>query len=1162
MIKSIHSNENSSRSDKNSFNSNEVKESKNQIESEPIVSPKPKKKFRWTVDKSGHPPQIFNKTLYWSIFVFGILGAARGCDEGHIVSGNIALPAFRARFGLDDDTKSADYLANLKSNITAMVQLGSIGGALIAMKSVDYFGRVRCLQIVCIIWIIGVIIQITSANLGQLISGRLIEGLAIGQTTSIGPVYLSEVAPSPIRGLAGCMFAGAVYFGILIAYSVNLGCAMSVSNNDNQWRLTLIPKLVIASLIFILTTLFCVESPRWLLKVDKVEKAVSNLSKLRHMPEDHPYIKAEISDINEQVLAEKEAVSGSSFLGNLKEIVFNKTIAYRFFFIAGAAQLLGQWSGANAVTIYAAELFALVGIKGPVGKLKMSVVLGAVKLTSAYLGAFFIIDVFGRRRALYSGVSLQLFSMLFYALFLTIVPKAALKQTVLTTSQAHASKGALAAIFLSGAGWTIGFNSVQYLLGSEIFPLHIRSFAQSLVMVLHFANQYGNSKTLPKMMLALNPYGAFYFFSAVLLLSLVFAFFLPELQGRSLESVEEVFTLPWYKLRKCNKLVPDHSNVHEINYMGSRGKLSYDSERVDEIALDERKDKELKNELQIEPIASPQPKKKFRWTIDKKDHPQQIFNTTLYLSIFVFGILGAARGYDEGNIVSGNIALPSFISKFGLNDPNKSADYLANLKSNITSMVQLGSIGGALIAMKTVDYFGRVRSLQIICIIWIIGAIIQITASNLGQLYAGRLIEGLAIGHTTSIGPVYLAEVSPSPIRGLASCIFAGAVYFGVLIGYSANLGCVIHVSDTSDNQWRFTLIPKIILAGLIFFMSILLCVESPRWLLKVNQVEKAVNNLSKLRHMPEDHSYIVAEISDINEQVLAEKEAISNSSILGNIRDIFTNKSIAYRFFCIAGAAQVLGQWSGANAVTIYASELFSLAGIKGPVGKLKMSAILGVVKVISAYLGAFFIIDVFGRKRALYSGISLQLVSILYYAIFLTIVPQASQDGTVLTPSQTRASKAALAAIFLSGTGWTIGFNSVQYLLGSEIFPLHIRSFAQSLVMVLHFSNQYGNSKALPKMMLALQPYGAFYLFVGVMVLSLVFAFLLPELQGRSLESVEEVFTLPWYKLRNCNKLVPDHSNVHEINYINSRGKLTYNNGKVDEIVLQDVIKDEKTV
>lgn len=562
-------------------------------------------------------------------------------------------------------------------------------------------------------------------------------------------------------------------------------------------------------------------------------------------------------------------------------------------------------------------------------------------------------------------------------------------------------------------------------------------------------------------------------------------------------------------------------------------------------------------------------KRKFRWTVDTSEHPRQIFNLTLYLSIFVFGILGAARGYDEGNI-SGNITLPSFRSRFGLDDDTKSEDYLANLKSNITSMVQLGSIGGAILAAKTVDYFGRVRALQIICIVWIVATTIQVTSSHVGQLYAGRLIEGLAIGHTTSIGPVYLAEVAPSPIRGLAGCVFAGAVYVGILLGYLSNYGTVLNVASfntdgsINDNQWRYTFAPKFILAGLIFTMSFLFCYESPRWLLKVNKPEKAAENLAKLRNLPVDHGYTLAELSDINEQVLTEKAASANSNIVTKFKKLVTVKSIAYRFFCIAGAAQVLGQWSGANAVTIYSSELFALAGIQGPVSKLQMSCVLGTVKLISAYTGAFFIIDVFGRRRALFTGLSLQMVSILYYAIFLTIVPQASDPEGVLTPSQTRASKGALAAIFLSGAGWTIGFNSIQYLIGSEIFPLDIRSFAQSIVMVLHFANQYGNSKALPKLMIALKPFGAFYFFVGVMVLGLIFAFFLPELQGRSLESIEEIFTLPWYKLRNANKLVPDHSQVHVVNMVSRRSIVTNNldQNKIEEICIEkkNQIEDEE--
>lgn len=235
----------------------------------------------------------------------------------------------------------------------------------------------------------------------------------------------------------------------------------------------------------------------------------------------------------------------------------------------------------------------------------------------------------------------------------------------------------------------------------------------------------------------------------------------------------------------------------------------------------------------IEHEEKPSKKSKFRWSVDLSDHPPEIFNLTLYLSIFVFGVLGASRGLEEGN--SGlNTKLGSFKKQFGLADKTKTEDQLANLKSNITLMVMLGSIGGALIAMKTVDFFGRIRALQIVCVVLIVGVIIQITSNSIGQLYAGKIIEGLAVGHTTSIGPVYLSEVAPSPIRGLATCIFSGAVYLGSMISYFTNYGVALHVpaeknGHINKNQWRITLAPKLILSGLIFIMSFVFCIESPR---------------------------------------------------------------------------------------------------------------------------------------------------------------------------------------------------------------------------------------------------------------------------------------------------------------------------------------------
>ncbi|CAN3483868.1 high-affinity glucose transporter 1 [Diutina catenulata] len=533
------------------------------------------------------------------------------------------------------------------------------------------------------------------------------------------------------------------------------------------------------------------------------------------------------------------------------------------------------------------------------------------------------------------------------------------------------------------------------------------------------------------------------------------------------------------------------------------------------------------------------------------DHsPPEIYNWTLYMCMFVFGILGSARGYDEGNI-AGSIAQKSFKGRF---------IHSKGEKSNITSMVQLGSIPGAMFAMFTVDYFGRVRCLQGICVIWIVGTIIQLTSKDIGQLYAGRFIEGLAIGHTTTIGPTYISEVAPARIRGRLNSIFSGAVYIGYSIATFTNYGTALHISNTLDRQWIIPTSLKIVLAGGIGLLSFIFCIESPRWYIKKGKHEEALKALSKLRHLPQEHAYILSEIDDINEQVRYEKEVSKDVTYWDKFKSLVMNKSIRYRFFVIGIGSQLLGQWSGSNAISIYSTELFGMLGAHGT-QKLKWTGTLGIVKMCSAYLGAFFLIDIIGRRRSLYTGLTIQGLSILYFAIFMTIVPEAAKEDVHLTGSRYKAAQMGLASLFLSGTGWTIGFNNLQYLLGSEVFPLNMRSFAQSLVMVFHFANQYGNSKATPEMMAHMKPYGAMYFFVAVVLMGLTWCyFFVPDVAGRSLESMEEIFNLPWYLIgRKGTKLCPDHSLVNHMSMATGDIQV-YDTNQVKERAELEQIEDVK--
>lgn len=244
-------------------------------------------------------------------------------------------------------------------------------------------------------------------------------------------------------------------------------------------------------------------------------------------------------------------------------------------------------------------------------------------------------------------------------------------------------------------------------------------------------------------------------------------------------------------------------------------------------------------------------------------------------------------------------------------------------------------------------------------------------------------------------------------------------------------------------------------------------------------------------------------------------------SGPIGVIKETFLIPSNLYRIY-LTLMAQILSQWSGAGSITIYATDLFKLLGITGSNKNLLVTAIFGIVKFVAAIVCALFLVDVIGRKRALLLGITLQAISMIYVASFLTAVPELGVvSGFKLPQHQISASKGAIAMIYISGFGWALGWNSMQYLLTAELFPLRIRALGTSLAMTLHFANQYGNSRAVPNMLLptaagGISPKGTFWFFAAVTVIGGVWVwFSVPETAGRTLESMDRLFELPWYQI-----------------------------------------------
>ncbi|KAJ5354952.1 hypothetical protein N7541_005996 [Penicillium brevicompactum] len=486
--------------------------------------------------------------------------------------------------------------------------------------------------------------------------------------------------------------------------------------------------------------------------------------------------------------------------------------------------------------------------------------------------------------------------------------------------------------------------------------------------------------------------------------------------------------------------------------------------------------------------------------------PKETLNAKLWFAVFAFGLMGAARGVDEG-LITGVFNSHAFKQSIGIDDLE--ASELASIKGTISSMVQLGSVAGALFAFVVCDRIGRVWATRQLCVFWILGIAIFIgNNGKLGAIYAGRFMAGIGIGQTCVVGPIYLSEISPAPIRGLCTCMFTGAVYLGIMIAYFANWGAQIHMADTF-NRWvgavhnphhgrlAYTFssqaVPTslhLMFAGIIMILT-LFQVESPRFYIKQGKREQALESLCKLRGLPATHPYVLDEITEMDVAFQEEMEATSGMG------------------------------WKE--------QSLFS-------------TVVFGVVKFVAAIICALFLVDMAGRKRSLIIGIVLQTIAMFYIAIFLNLVPIANNPEFVPNETQNRASTAAIAFIYISGVGWALGWNSGQYLLSSELFPLRIRGVCSSITMAMHFICQYAVNRALPEMLLengGLGPDGTFYFFGVISILGGVWVWLfVPEAAGRSLETIDKMFDLPWYKIGLFGrKFAEDYDREQEQIYRNEK-------------------------
>ena len=260
-----------------------------------------------------------------------------------------------ALFGFDVSSMSAwldaeqylDYFnhpeSQVQGGITASMSGGSFLGAIAAGFIADKLGRRLALQIACAIFIVGCAIVCSSQNIGQLIVGRIINGLAIGICSSQVCVYLAELAPSKIRGRIVGIQQWSIEWGILIMYLVCYGCIQGISGPAAfrvAWGVQAIPAIVLLFALF-----FFPESPRWLAGRERWEEVLEILAELHgNGDKNDPTVLAEYEEVREaqRVAAEAQSVG---FLDLFGPRIWKRTLA------GTSVQMWQQLLGGNVAMV-------------------------------------------------------------------------------------------------------------------------------------------------------------------------------------------------------------------------------------------------------------------------------------------------------------------------------------------------------------------------------------------------------------------------------------------------------------------------------------------------------------------------------------------------------------------------------------------------------------------------------------------------------------------------------------------------------------------------------------------------------------------------------------------------------------------------------------------
>mmetsp|Transcript_41309 Transcript_41309/g.119534 ORF Transcript_41309/g.119534 Transcript_41309/m.119534 type:complete len:489 (-) Transcript_41309:362-1828(-) len=436
----------------------------------------------------------------------------------------------------------------------------------------------------------------------------------------------------------------------------------------------------------------------------------------------------------------------------------------------------------------------------------------------------------------------------------------------------------------------------------------------------------------------------------------------------------------------------------------------------------------------------------------------------------VSSITSFAEGFDIG-VINGAVIL--------FREDLKLTDWEVGV---VLAIFAVGVAVCAPVAGTVSDILGRKPTLMLSNILLVTGGLAMATATSFESMSFGRIVAGSGVGFGITVVTTYMSEIAPERDRGFYGSLEELFVNIGMVCAYVVNFFLLGVPED-----WRYMMGAGAIPAAFAFIMLLLPASlsgipESPRFLQKAGRTEEA--------------KAVLAELVDDEKEV---DRAVKNWALQEDLG--FASWGEALKAFCgshsrsaVAGiGVGVLSVWTGVVMLNVMTTSLLVDTGMRKDVA-MKVTMLLGVVKISVMLVVALVILDRWGRRP------------LLLLSLCLCIVASAIGAGGSLLQGAVAWQVVGFCVFVI---GFSVGVGPVPWVYMPEVLENHIRGKGCALGLSAARTCVTIQLLVLPVVLPLIGLGGVFAVLLLLNITGLIFVLCFcPETKGKSLEDMSTIF------------------------------------------------------